>query len=297
MTSIEGVWTAVVTPFHQDGSVDINAYEKIVEAQLAAGVDGLVVFGTTGESPTLSVQEKLSLIKKTRAIVGDKLGIMAGSGGNNTQQTVELSKLCVDAGATSLLIVTPPYNKPGLEGLKRHFQAITDSTDLPVILYHVPARTGAFLGPEVMLELLKNPKIKAVKEASGDISYFSKVALNNTTSLLSGDDFTYLASLASGGKGVISVVTNVYPQAFVKMTKLFFQGQNEKALAIHNTLFPLIETLFKEPNPAPIKAALHIKGYCDNYLRLPLTEVSNTTLGEIEALLKETDKRLSDLKI
>ena len=197
--NLTGVWTALVTPFHEDGSLDMEGFEKLVEKQVKAGVDGVVVFGTTGDPPTLTVQEKLTLLKKTKAIAGEKIGIMAGSGGNNTAQTVELSKLCVDAGATSLLVVTPPYNKPGLNGLKAHYKAVTDAVNIPVTLYHVPGRTGAFLSSDVMLEVLENPQIKAVKEASGDINYFTNIAMKTEIPMLSGDDFTYLPSLASGG--------------------------------------------------------------------------------------------------
>ena len=293
--TLTGVWTALVTPFNEDGSLDLAAYETLVKSQIAAGVDGLVVFGTTGESPTLTVQEKLSLLKKTKAIAGDSIGIMAGSGGNNTQQTVELSKLCVDAGATSLLVVTPPYNKPGLNGLKAHFKAVTDAVDIPVTLYHVPGRTGSFLSADVMLEVLENDGIKAVKEASGDVGFFSKIAMNTKTPILSGDDFTYLPSLSVGGKGVISVITNIYPEAFVKMTQLFSEGQNEKATKIHDALYDLTELLFKEPNPAPAKAALHIKGILKNELRLPLTPVLESTYEAVKKSLAETDGRLKEV--
>mgnify|MGYP001422228540 CR=1 FL=1 len=292
---LTGVWTAIVTPFNEDGSIDLDSYESLVKEQEAAEVDGLVVFGTTGESPTLTVQEKLSLLKKTKALTGNNMGIMAGSGGNNTQQTVELSKLCVDAGADSLLIVTPPYNKPGLNGLQAHYGAVSDAVDVPITLYHVPGRTGSFLTAATMLEVLENPKIKAVKEASGDIGYFSKIAMNTSASLLSGDDFTYLPSLAVGGRGVVSVVTNIYPEAFVKMTKLFSEGQTSEAKIIHDALYPLTELLFHEPNPAPTKAALHIKGIIKDVLRLPLTKVTVETYTRVEAALNETDAKLKQI--
>jgi 4-hydroxy-tetrahydrodipicolinate synthase len=220
---------------------------------------------------------------------------MAGSGGNNTAQTVELSKLCVDAGADSLLVVTPPYNKPGLNGLKAHFEAVTNAVNIPVTLYHVPSRTGSFLPADVMLEVLNNDKIKAVKEASGDISYFSKVAMQTSTPLLSGDDFTYLPSLSVGGKGVISVVTNIFPKAFVEMTNLFNKGENEKAKVIHDILFPFTELLFKEPNPAPAKAALQMLNICQNNLRLPLTSILDSNFKELEKSLNETRSKLSEV--
>lgn len=290
-----GVWTAIVTPFHADGSLDLESYEKLVAHQIEGGIEGIVVSGTTGESPTLSVQEKLSLIKKTKAVAGSKVRIMAGSGGNNTAQSVELSKLCVDAGASSLLVVTPPYNKPGPSGLKAHYKAISDATNVPIVLYHVPSRTGAFVPANVLLDVLQNKSIQAVKEASGDLPYFSKVAMNTEASLLSGDDFTFLPTLACGGKGVVSVVTNVFPKAFIELNKAFRQGHNEKALQIHNALFEFTELLFKEPNPAPTKAALSIMGLCKNYLRLPLTPVEDDTFQEIEHALEVTKKQLTSI--
>jgi len=290
-----GVWTAIITPFENDGSLDLVSYEKLLARQIEAGIDGVVVFGTTGESPTLSVQEKLSVLKKTKAIVGNKLSIMAGSGGNNTNQTVELSKLCEDAGADSLLVVTPPYNKPGLNGLKAHYQSISDAVNIPLMLYHVPSRTGSFLDADVLLDVLENPQIQAVKEASGDINYFSKTAMKANCKFLSGDDFTYLPSLAVGGKGVVSVVTNIFPEAFVRMTHYYFHGELEKALKIHNCLFQMIELLFKEPNPAPTKGVLNLMGLCKNNLRLPLTKITEANYQELKLQFEKTTTELSEL--
>lgn len=295
MSSFEGVWTALVTPFLEDGSLDLTAFEKLILTQVEAGIDGIVVFGTTGESPTLSVQEKLSLVKKAKAVAGDKIRIMAGSGGNNTAQTVELSKLCIDAGADSLLVVTPPYNKPGLNGLVAHYKAVSDSVDAPIMLYHVPSRTGAFIPSEVMIKVLENKQIEAVKEASGDLNYFSKIAMSTNAMMLSGDDFTFLPTLAVGGKGVVSVISNIFPKEVVEMHHAFKAGDIQKANKIHNALFPFAELLFKEPNPAPAKAALFIEGICQKGLRLPLTEVMDSTYNEIKEALVRTKEKLASI--
>lgn len=293
--TLTGIWTALVTPFHEDGSVDMESFETLVRRQIDAGIDGVVVFGTTGESPTLSVQEKLTLVKKVKSMSEGKIRLMAGSGGNNTAQSVELSKLCEAGGADSLLVVTPPYNKPGLAGLIAHYEAITEAVDIPVMLYHVPARTGAFIDSEQLAKVLKNPLITAVKEASGDLSYFSKLTTLTDTDLLSGDDFTYVASLASGGKGIVSVITNVFPEAFVELTKAFRGGEVEKATSIHKILYPFCELLFCEPNPSPTKYVLSQLGLIKNEVRLPLTTVLRENETQLMNSYEQTQKLLKEV--
>jgi 4-hydroxy-tetrahydrodipicolinate synthase len=202
-THFSGVWTAIATPFLENGSIDWPAFEKHLAQQASGGVNGIVISGTTGESPTLTVQEKISLVRKARALLPGTIRIMAGSGGNNTAQSVELSKLCVDAGADSLLIVTPPYNKPSPAGLKLHFQTIADAVDVPLCLYHVPGRTGQSLSAGIIASLTSINRVLAVKEASGDLALYGRVVCQSKADVLSGDDPTYLASLAVGGQGVI----------------------------------------------------------------------------------------------
>ncbi|MCX6128760.1 MAG: 4-hydroxy-tetrahydrodipicolinate synthase, partial [Proteobacteria bacterium] len=246
---ITGVYTAIITPFTKDGQIDWTAFDKLLQRQAQAEVDGVVITGTTGESATLAVDEKISLYRRARAFLPSNLKLMAGTGGNCTRQSIELSKLAQDAGADSLLIVTPPYNKPSLEGLKAHYQAIGQAVRIPLCLYHVPSRTGQKLQAEELASLCSLPEVTAVKEASAELPLFAKALLLSQADYLSGDDFTYLPSLAVGGQGIISVGTNIFPKAFVQMTRRYRQGDNAGALQIHQILLPFIEHLFMESNP------------------------------------------------
>jgi 4-hydroxy-tetrahydrodipicolinate synthase len=291
--NLDGVWTAIATPFMDSGAIDWTAFEKHLEQQAAGGVTGIVISGTTGESPTLTVQEKISLVRKARAILPPKVRIMAGSGGNNTSQSVELSKLCVDAGVDSLLIVTPPYNKPSMAGLRLHFQMISDAVQVPLCLYHVPGRTGQNLAASALATLTKIPRVNAVKEASGDIALYSRLVNSSDVSILSGDDPTYLASLAVGGQGVISVISNIFPAAMVEMTTAFKSHHHEKALAIHKILLPAIDVLFCESNPGPLKAALNVFGLGKNILRAPLAPVVNENYDLIRKTLLNAKSQLA----
>lgn len=296
-SEIKGVWTAIVTPFTRQGHLDTEAFEHLLTMQKDAGVQGIVVSGTTGESPTLTVQEKISLVRKARAFLPTSIRVMAGTGGNNTEQSVELSRLAEDAGADSLLIVTPPYNKPTLEGLKAHFNAIAQATKIPLCLYHVPGRTAQTLSADAIATVCKMPQVTAVKEASGNLELFSKANILSDAQFLSGDDGTYLASLAVGGSGVISVVTNIFPKAFVAMTQAFLSGKNAEALKIHNALLEFIQLLFVEANPTPIKAALASKGICNNILRLPLVPMSSNNEKLLLESLSKTEDALKKMGI
>ena len=291
--NFDGVWTAIATPFIHGGAIDWASFEKHLEQQAAGGVTGVVISGTTGESPTLTVQEKISLVRKARAILPPKVRIMAGSGGNNTSQSMELSKLCVDAGADSLLIVTPPYNKPSMAGLKLHFQMISDAVQVPLCLYHVPGRTGQNLSASALATITTIPRVTGVKEASGDIALYSRLVNLSDASILSGDDPTYLASLAVGGKGVISVISNIFPAAMVEMTTAFKSHHHEKALAIHKILLPAIDVLFCESNPGPLKAALDIFGLGKNILRAPLAPVVDENYDLIRDTLLNAKSQLA----
>ncbi len=295
MSEIKGVYTAIVTPFTQDGQVDWKAFDKLLDLQVQGGVDGVVVSGTTGESPTLTVDEKVSLFRRARAYLPSNVKVMAGTGGNDTNQSIELSKLAEAAGANSLLIVTPPYNKPTLAGLKGHYEAIARSVKIPLCLYHVPGRTAQKLSPEDLAYLCEIPQVTAVKEASADLFLFSKALIHSKATYLSGDDFTYLPSLALGGHGVISVLTNVFPKAFVELTKKYWAGDHKSALALHNTLLPLIEGLFVEANPGPTKAILSHAGIIQNTVRLPLAPVSEQNYAKLTKLYEHTKNQLVEL--
>lgn len=290
-----GVWTALVTPFRADFSIDWDAFEKILKQQEDGGVHGVVISGTTGENPTLSVQEKLSLIRKARAILGPGVRLMAGSGDSNTQQSVELSRLAQDAGADSLLVVTPPYNKPSTAGLTLHFKAITQAVKIPVCLYHVPSRTGQMLTLDQMQTVCQAAGIKAVKEASADVAYFSRAQLRTGIPFLSGDDPTCLASMAVGGKGVVSVVSNVFPKAMVSMYKSAAAGDRQNALALHNALMPALDVLALEVNPCPVKAAMQVLGLCKNVLRPPMAEVSAQNYLRVQEVISSTADTLKRL--
>lgn len=284
---IQGVWTALATPFKADFSIDWTAFERLLELQANAGITGVVISGTTGESATLSVPEKLSLIRRARAKLPSSVRIMAGCGDSNTQQSVELSRLSEDAGADSLLVVTPPYNKPSTAGLILHYQAIGHASSLPLCLYHVPSRTAQFLSLDALKTICAQAPISAIKEASGDIGYLSRAIREVKQTILSGDDITFLPSLSVGGHGVISVITNIFPEAMVKIFKAFHAGNIKVAIDLHKTLLPAIDSLFCEVNPCPLKAALKIMGLGEPILRLPLTQITSENYSKVEKTLND----------
>ena len=287
---ISGIWTAIATPFTLDGSIDWHSYEKMIQFQVESGIKGLVIAGTTGESSTLGIQEKLSLIKKTFALVKDhNVRLMVGSGGSNTEQSIEFSGLALQAGADSLLVVTPPYNKPNVSGLYKHFEAIAKAHKSPICLYHVPGRTAQKLSISDFKFICEIPEIVAIKEASADINLFSSVVQECSKQVvLSGDDPTFLPSLAVGGKGSISVLSNIFPKELLTLQKSFEDGRYEEALKIHNNLFAMMNTLFCETNPCPVKASLSLLGLCENTLRLPLAPVSEENFVLIRDVLFRT---------
>ncbi len=299
MSRFNGVFTALVTPFTKDGNIDWAAFDRLLANQAEANVDGVVITGTTGEVPTLTVDEKISLYRRARTQLPRTIEVMAGTGGNCTRQSIELSKLAQDAGVDSLLVVTPPYNKPSLEGLRAHYQAIAQAVRIPLCLYHVPGRTGQRLSPEDLADLCTIPQIKAVKEASGDLALFSKaISLSDAKALyLSGDDFTFLPSLAVGGQGVISVGTNIFPKAFVALHKKFQAGDHRAALLIHEALFPLTELLFAESSPGPSKYLLAYSGLIENHLRLPLVSVQKATELKLAAAYSKAKGQLLELGV
>lgn len=293
---ITGIYTALVTPFTSDGAIDWPAFDRLLDLQAKAEVDGVVISGTTGETPTLSVDEKVSLFRRARTSLPRNIAVMAGTGGNCTRQSLELSKLAQDAGVDSLLIVTPPYNKPSLAGLKAHYEALGQALRIPLCLYHVPGRTGQRLSAEELSVLCHVPQVKAVKEASGDLWLFSKARQSSEAVYLSGDDFTFLPSLAVGGKGVISVVTNVFPRAFVVLQRRFEAKDYAGAQAIHDCLMPFTELLFSESSPGPTKAVLAQAGIIQNSLRLPMVPVLPQTASRLEESYRQTKQSLGLLE-
>ncbi|MBL0955749.1 MAG: 4-hydroxy-tetrahydrodipicolinate synthase [Leptospira sp.] len=271
----QGVYTAVITPFRQ-GKIDYDQYFKILENQIRSGVAGVVPCGTTGESPTLSYEEHKELIQKTVQIVAGKIQVIAGTGSNSTKEAIELTESACADGVDGILSVNPYYNKPTQEGMFQHFTAIANVSSKPVMLYNIPGRTNVNLLPETVSRLAAHPKIAAIKEATGDLGQMAKVIslCPPDFDLLSGDDNLTLPVLSIGGRGVVSVVSNLFPRACVDMVSLYLRGDLEASKKIYYKLLPVFVNAFIETNPIPIKAAMSWFGYCSNELRLPMTSLS-----------------------
>ena len=287
----KGCATALVTPFTNDG-INFEELRKLIEFQILEGIDGLVICGTTGESSTMSLVEKKSVIDFSVKVANGRVPIIAGTGGNNTADAVAMSKYAESVGADGLLLVTPYYNKTTQKGLIAHFSKIAESVNIPIILYNVPSRTGLNIEPETCLELSKIPNVVAIKEASGNISQVAKIAnlCNDELTIYSGNDDQILPILTLGGLGVISVLSNVYPKFVHEMVMDYLTGNWQKATASQIYSLPLINALFSEVNPIPIKYALNKIGFNCGIPRLPLVELSDKNKERIDTLLKETSK-------
>lgn len=287
----KGCATALVTPFTNDG-INFEELRKLIEFQILEGIDALVICGTTGESSTMSLAEKKSVIDFSVKVANGRVPIIAGTGGNNTADAVAMSKYAESVGADGLLLVTPYYNKTTQKGLIAHFSKIAESVNIPIILYNVPSRTGLNIEPEICLELSKIPNIVAIKEASGNISQVAKIAnlCNDDLTIYSGNDDQILPILSLGGLGVISVLSNVYPKFVHEMVMDYLTGNWQKATASQIYSLPLINALFSEVNPIPIKYALNKIGFNCGIPRLPLIELSDKNKERIDTLLKETSK-------
>lgn len=286
--SLQGTFTALITPFHgQSAEIDWQRLKALVEFQIDQGVEGLVPCGTTGESPTLTHSEHREVIAKVtewaRAKKSDTI-IIAGTGSNSTSEAVELTRAAAADKADYALVVNPYYNKPTQEGLYRHFSTIADSSDIPLVLYNIPGRTAVKLEIETIKRLAAHPNIRAVKEATGDVNFMTQVIINTPEdfSLLSGDDNLLLPILSIGGRGVISVISNIFPKQASDITRLFYQGKIEEAQKLFLSLFPVCGTMFAETNPIPVKYAASHLGLCENILRLPLTPLDSKYQKSIE---------------
>ncbi|TGN19052.1 4-hydroxy-tetrahydrodipicolinate synthase [Leptospira idonii] len=277
----QGVYTAVITPF-RNGKIDYESYFKILENQISSGVAGVVPCGTTGESPTLSYEEHKELVQKTVQFVNRRIQVIAGTGANSTEEAIDLSERACKDGVDGLLSVNPYYNKPTQEGLYQHFAKIAERVDKPIMLYNIPGRTGVNLLPETVLRLSKLPRIASIKEATGDLGQMAKVIsiTDPNFHLLSGDDNLTLPVLSIGGKGVVSVVSNLFPRACVDMVSLYMRGDLAASQKIYYKLLPVFINAFIETNPIPIKAAMSWFGYCENELRLPMTQLSSGTAAD-----------------
>jgi 4-hydroxy-tetrahydrodipicolinate synthase len=268
---IEGCQTALVTPF-RDGAVDLAALTRLVEWQIASGIDGLVAVGTTGEGTTLTMAEHVEVVAHVVRVARGRVPVMAGAGSNSTAEALELGAALTETGVRSLLHVTPYYNRPTQEGLFRHFAAVAAASALPIVLYNVPGRTGCDLLPETVERLAAIPQIVAIKEATGSLARASELIarLGDRLAVLAGDDATAFPLYAVGARGVISVVSNLAPREMTSMWHLARDGQWDKARVLHYGLRELNRLLFVEPNPVPVKAALALVGRCPEDVRLPL---------------------------
>jgi 4-hydroxy-tetrahydrodipicolinate synthase len=280
-----GSIVALITPF-RNGAVDEEAVSRLTEMHAAAGTNAIVVSGTTGESPTLSAEERLRLIAIVREAGHGRVRVVAGTGTNDTRKTIEASKAAEAAGAEALLVVTPYYNKPTQEGLLAHYRALADAVTIPICLYSVPGRTGVALAPETVAKLAEHPRIGALKEAGGTVDRVSQVLELCDLTVLSGDDPLTLPMMAVGAKGVVSVTANIVPKENADLVRAAAQGQAETARALHYRLYPLCRALFLESNPVPVKAAMEMLGWISGELRLPLTPISAGNREKVRAALE-----------
>ena len=267
----KGVATALITPF-KNGKIDYGALEMIIEHQINEGIDALLVCGTTGESATLSDKEMAELISFSASRICGRVPLIAGSGSNDTAHAVRLSKVASELGANALLVVTPYYNKASREGLIRHYETVADNTPCPIIIYNVPSRTGVNIPIDVYDRLADHENIVGVKEASGSVTYLEKIisTCSDRLDIYSGNDDLILPTLSIGGSGVISVISNLLPKRTRDICELFFEGDIIGARNIQNELLPLMDAIFSEVNPIPIKMLMAERGFCREEYRLPL---------------------------
>ena len=282
-----GAFTALVTPF-KNGKIDEEAYREFIEWQIEQGIDGLVPCGTTGESATMTHDEHEAAIRICVEQVNKRVPVIAGTGSNNTAHAIMMSKGAADLGADALLVVTPYYNKTTQAGLVAHFTAMAEAGGIPVILYNVPSRTGLNITPETALELSRNPLINGIKEASGNISQVAKIAqlCGDELNIYSGNDDQVVPLLSLGGKGVISVVSNVKPELVHNCCKAWFEGDTKTACKLQLEILPLADALFCEVNPIPVKYAMNVLGWEAGSCRLPLVEPSDAHKEKIEQALE-----------
>ena len=286
----KGLGIALITPFMEDGSVDYKSLIRLVEYQLANGADFFCILATTGETPTLSAEEKQKIKDLVVSLVGGRVPILMGCGGNNTAAIVEELKTGDFKGIDGILSVCPYYNKPSQEGLYQHFKAIAAATKMPVVLYNVPGRTGVNMAAATTVRLAHDcPNIVAIKEASGNLEQVDEIIKNKPRSfdVISGDDALTFPMISCGAVGVISVIGNALPREFSKMIRLQMKGEYDSARKIHHRFIDLFSMLFVDGNPAGVKAMLHEMGYIENVLRLPLVPTRISTLQRMSEIMKE----------
>ena len=289
MEILVGTGVALITPFNQDKSIDFNALERLIEYQIAGGTNYLVVLGTTGETATLSKSEKEEVFRFVADKAQGRIPLVAGIGGNNTQDIIEQIQRVDSRAYSAVLSVSPYYNKPTQEGIYQHYKAISDVSPLPLILYNVPGRTGSNIESATTIRLAENcPNIVGIKEASGNFNQYSEIMRDKPDNflLISGDDGTFLPMAALGARGLISVLGNALPETINTLVSAGLENDFESARRLHSKVLDIIDLCFIEGNPAGIKAILHQKGLCMNDVRLPLVEVSENTVEAITAELQ-----------
>lgn len=287
MIRIEGVYTAVITPFTESDQLDEEGLRRNIRFQLKAGIDGIVALGTTGEAPTLNYLEKLRIIEICREETAGVVPLIVGTGSYSTQQTIQDTLRAKELGADAALVVGPYYNKPTQEGLFQHFTTVAEKTDFPLIVYNIEGRTGQNIQTSTLKRIIEDPRIISVKEASGSISQIMDViqmTASTPVTCLSGDDLLTFPVMALGGHGVISVLTNLFPEPVVALVKAVQQGDFENARKLHFELLPLVRAMFIETNPMPVKAAMKLAGLPAGHCRLPLCELQPASQKHIQTI-------------
>src|SRR6266576_1905821 len=287
-----GTFTALVTPF-RDGSIDVSAFEELIEAQISAGITGVVAIGTTGESPTLSSDERAQVIRLAVARANKRCLVLAGTGSNSTHHAIAQTRTAEKLGVDAALLVAPYYNKPSQEGLFRHFKAIADGTSLPIMLYNIPGRCSVDIMPETVARLAKECRnIVSIKEASGSVERVSDLRrrLPESFTILSGDDSLTLPFMAVGAAGVVSVASNLFPSEVCALVRACESGDLKSAEKLHRKLLQLFKDLFIEPNPVPVKTALGWRGAMSGEIRLPLCEMSEANQARLRKTLEEFEQ-------
>ncbi len=275
---LRGLYTALITPF-KDGKIDEQAFADFCNWQIEQGVHGLVPSGTTGETPTLTHDEHKRVVEVCIEAAHDRVPVMAGTGSNSTAEAIEFTQHAAQAGADSALVVSPYYNKPNAEGMFQHFKAIHDSAEIPLVIYNVPARSVVDIDDDLMARLAELPRVIGVKDATGDLSRVStlRARIGDRLALISGEDMTAVGFNAMGGQGCISVTSNVAPTLCADVQNFSLNGDYNKALAAHEMLVSLHNSMFAETNPVPVKAAVALLGKCSNEIRLPLVKATSKT--------------------
>jgi len=290
-TDLEGAFTALATPFDNDLDIDVTGFRQNIDFQIEQGINGLVPMGTTGESPTMSREEHEVVVELVVDQANGRVPVIAGAGSNNTEEALHYTKHAEDVGADAALVICPYYNKPTQEGLYEHFKTVAENVNIPIVLYNVPGRTGRNIDADTIIRLSEIDNIVAVKEASGNLDQMMDIIKGTEDDflVLSGDDGLTFPLLALGGKGVISVASNIVPDILSEMVAAYFKGKINVSKALHYKYLDLFRIIFVETNPAPIKEAMDLMGMPAGSLRLPLVPVSPESSDKIEVVLKELE--------